>query len=302
MAASRWNDISNLFIYTRDFDLQSCATSAFLLTSALFNSSDSQALNPWPFLQDAIATLLLEGSLFSPSTTAPLVCKWAGDCASSCATVGSLDPLCCRRVGIAEAIGARAVMFSLLLAWSWRVALLGVLGVLCLCSAPDAADEFIDWASLLFWLSRWLARRIRLLPSMVLALDCRVIELKTEQSRDVVGCKGEETQASRITKSRFWQEERTTMSAQTWYQDNIRSMIRRPLQEIPKSCIRAKSTSALPTASPGFIFDIDGVLKIGPKVLSQGQQALRILSGENKQNRRFPFILVTNGGGITEEE
>ncbi|CAD6581249.1 MAG: hypothetical protein CYPHOPRED_001525 [Cyphobasidiales sp. Tagirdzhanova-0007] len=55
-------------------------------------------------------------------------------------------------------------------------------------------------------------------------------------------------------------------------------------------------------ASPGFVFDIDGVLKIGPKVLPQGQQALRLLSGDNKQNRRFPFILVTNGGGVTEEE
>lgn len=31
-------------------------------------------------------------------------------------------------------------------------------------------------------------------------------------------------------------------------------------------------------------------------------QALELLSGDNKQNRRFPFILCTNGGGITEEE
>lgn len=71
-----------------------------------------------------------------------------------------------------------------------------------------------------------------------------------------------------------------------------------------KASRRSRSTSAaddVPIA-PGFIFDIDGVLKVGEKVLPEGREALRILSGENKLSRRFPFILVTNGGGITEEE
>lgn len=31
-------------------------------------------------------------------------------------------------------------------------------------------------------------------------------------------------------------------------------------------------------------------------------QVLRLLAGDNKLGKKFPFILVTNGGGITEEE
>lgn len=46
-----------------------------------------------------------------------------------------------------------------------------------------------------------------------------------------------------------------------------------------------------------FAFDIDGVLLRGSKVLSQGTKALRLLN----QNR-IPWILLTNGGGVTEEE
>lgn len=65
---------------------------------------------------------------------------------------------------------------------------------------------------------------------------------------------------------------------------------------------------------PAFVFDIvglrpdapaqrsnspspqDGVLKQGEKVLPQARAALHILSGNNHLKKKYPFILVTNGG------
>lgn len=44
----------------------------------------------------------------------------------------------------------------------------------------------------------------------------------------------------------------------------------------------------------------DGVLKQGAHVLPQAKEALQILSGNNPLKRKFPFILVTNGGGTIE--
>lgn len=45
-----------------------------------------------------------------------------------------------------------------------------------------------------------------------------------------------------------------------------------------------------------FVFDIDGVLLRGKKPIPQAHEALTILNQE-----KVPFILLTNGGGVTEE-
>ncbi|KAJ1733269.1 hypothetical protein LPJ61_001651 [Coemansia biformis] len=47
-------------------------------------------------------------------------------------------------------------------------------------------------------------------------------------------------------------------------------------------------------------FDIDGVLVRGARTLDEGRRALRILGGDNRLGRRIPFVLLTNGGGVSE--
>ncbi|PIA15673.1 HAD-superfamily hydrolase, partial [Coemansia reversa NRRL 1564] len=47
-------------------------------------------------------------------------------------------------------------------------------------------------------------------------------------------------------------------------------------------------------------FDIDGVLVRGKHALDEGRRALRILNGDNALNKRIPFVLMTNGGGVSE--
>ncbi|KAK0195670.1 HAD-like domain-containing protein [Armillaria mellea] len=49
-----------------------------------------------------------------------------------------------------------------------------------------------------------------------------------------------------------------------------------------------------------FAFDIDGVLIRGPHELPSAHRALQILEGNNPFKRRIPFILLTNGGGVSE--
>ncbi|KAI0295868.1 HAD-like domain-containing protein [Multifurca ochricompacta] len=65
---------------------------------------------------------------------------------------------------------------------------------------------------------------------------------------------------------------------------------------------------ARPQANPnhllslGFAFDIDGVLLHGANVLPEAKRALSILEGNNSLNRKIPYILMTNGGGVSEED
>ncbi|EIW67341.1 hypothetical protein TREMEDRAFT_33906, partial [Tremella mesenterica DSM 1558] len=52
-----------------------------------------------------------------------------------------------------------------------------------------------------------------------------------------------------------------------------------------------------------FAFDIDGVLKQGEHVLPQARRILKLLSGQNDTlPKPVPFLLLTNGGGMTEAE
>ncbi|KAJ5895584.1 hypothetical protein N7495_007275 [Penicillium taxi] len=50
-----------------------------------------------------------------------------------------------------------------------------------------------------------------------------------------------------------------------------------------------------------FTFDIDGVLAHGNKAIEEAKTVLRILNGDNELGIQFPYILLTNGGGKTEE-
>ncbi|KAJ2506285.1 hypothetical protein IWW47_001655 [Coemansia sp. RSA 2052] len=48
--------------------------------------------------------------------------------------------------------------------------------------------------------------------------------------------------------------------------------------------------------------DIDGVLVRGKRALDEGRRALLLLSGHNRLRRRIPFVLLTNGGGVSEAD
>ncbi|KAG7449594.1 HAD-superfamily hydrolase [Guyanagaster necrorhizus] len=49
-----------------------------------------------------------------------------------------------------------------------------------------------------------------------------------------------------------------------------------------------------------FAFDIDGVLIRGPHALPPAHRALQMLQGNNPFKKKIPFILLTNGGGVSE--
>lgn len=51
-----------------------------------------------------------------------------------------------------------------------------------------------------------------------------------------------------------------------------------------------------------FAFDIDGVLIRGPHALPPAHRALQILEGNNPFKKKIPFILLTNGGGVSESD
>ncbi|THV06710.1 HAD hydrolase [Dendrothele bispora CBS 962.96] len=59
----------------------------------------------------------------------------------------------------------------------------------------------------------------------------------------------------------------------------------------------------VPTTRPplAFAFDIDGVLMTGPNAVPVANKALRILEGNNPFKTKIPYILLTNGGGSTEQ-
>ncbi|TFK74535.1 HAD-superfamily hydrolase [Pluteus cervinus] len=63
-----------------------------------------------------------------------------------------------------------------------------------------------------------------------------------------------------------------------------------------------RSSAAVPRKLPlAFALDIDGVLLRGPDVLPSAMSAIRILEGNNPYKTKIPYILLTNGGGMSEE-
>lgn len=53
-------------------------------------------------------------------------------------------------------------------------------------------------------------------------------------------------------------------------------------------------------SSLAFVFDIDGVLVRGKRALPAAKRALAILDGNNRFGIKIPYILLTNGGGVSE--
>ncbi|KAI0733118.1 HAD-like domain-containing protein [Fomitopsis betulina] len=51
-----------------------------------------------------------------------------------------------------------------------------------------------------------------------------------------------------------------------------------------------------------FAFDIDGVLVRGSEAIPAAKRALAILEGDNPTGNKIPYILLTNGGGTSEED
>ncbi|OMJ23276.1 putative CDP-alcohol phosphatidyltransferase class-I family protein [Smittium culicis] len=66
------------------------------------------------------------------------------------------------------------------------------------------------------------------------------------------------------------------------------------------SRIQVSKYSKILENRPAIVFDIDGVL--GDTVLEKGVKALKYLNGENPLNIKFPYIFMTNSGGLTEEQ
>ncbi|ETW80231.1 hypothetical protein HETIRDRAFT_65267, partial [Heterobasidion irregulare TC 32-1] len=63
-------------------------------------------------------------------------------------------------------------------------------------------------------------------------------------------------------------------------------------------------SDSIPSADPplAFTFDIDGVLLRGATVLPAARRALAMLEGKNPFAMKIPYILLTNGGGMLEED
>ncbi|KAI9933758.1 hypothetical protein ASPWEDRAFT_126392 [Aspergillus wentii DTO 134E9] len=73
-----------------------------------------------------------------------------------------------------------------------------------------------------------------------------------------------------------------------------REIIASQVQELAKDKVAAVKNMA-------FVFDIDGVFVYGSEAIEEGKAVLRMLNGDNELGIQFPYILLTNGGGKTEE-
>ncbi|CAG8454941.1 3087_t:CDS:10 [Ambispora leptoticha] len=54
------------------------------------------------------------------------------------------------------------------------------------------------------------------------------------------------------------------------------------------------------TCTYGICLDIDGVLIKGNQAIPRAKKALEFLSGENVLQKKIPFVVLSNGGGLTE--
>ncbi|TEB37474.1 HAD-superfamily hydrolase [Coprinellus micaceus] len=88
---------------------------------------------------------------------------------------------------------------------------------------------------------------------------------------------------------------------------NIRPFVPRgrpSIRSLPQNRSQLFRTDASKRKAPplAFVFDIDGVLIRGPHVLPEAKKALKMLEGDNPFRTTIPYILLTNGGGVGEEE
>jgi HAD superfamily hydrolase (TIGR01456 family) len=72
-----------------------------------------------------------------------------------------------------------------------------------------------------------------------------------------------------------------------------RDIIAAQLQDLAGEKVRAAKDMA-------FVFDIDGVLVHGDRLIPEGQRVLEILNGDNELGIKIPHIFLTNGSGKPE--
>ncbi|KXX79087.1 Cat eye syndrome critical region protein 5 [Madurella mycetomatis] len=74
-----------------------------------------------------------------------------------------------------------------------------------------------------------------------------------------------------------------------------------PTREILASQVQDAHTGKVKAAkNMAFVFDIDGVLVHGDRLIPEGKQVLEMLNGDNQLGIRIPHIFLTNGSGKPE--
>ncbi|KAK5109046.1 hypothetical protein LTR62_007594 [Meristemomyces frigidus] len=75
-----------------------------------------------------------------------------------------------------------------------------------------------------------------------------------------------------------------------------------PTREILASQVQDMAGEKVTAAKDmAFVFDIDGVLVHGDRLIPEGQRALEILNGDNELGIKVPHIFLTNGSGKPEQ-
>ncbi|KAK8192706.1 hypothetical protein M8818_007878 [Zalaria obscura] len=75
-----------------------------------------------------------------------------------------------------------------------------------------------------------------------------------------------------------------------------------PTRDILASQVQSFESEKVKKAkNMAFVFDIDGVLVHGDRLIPQGQRALEILNGDNELGIKIPHIFLTNGSGKPEQ-
>ncbi|KAF2016320.1 HAD-superfamily hydrolase [Aaosphaeria arxii CBS 175.79] len=73
-----------------------------------------------------------------------------------------------------------------------------------------------------------------------------------------------------------------------------RDILAAQVQDLAHETVRAAKDMA-------FVFDIDGVLVHGDRLIPEGKRVLEILNGDNQLGIKIPHIFLTNGSGKPEE-
>lgn len=75
-----------------------------------------------------------------------------------------------------------------------------------------------------------------------------------------------------------------------------------PTREILAGQVQDMSQQKVAAAKDmAFVFDIDGVLVHGDRLIPEGQRVLEILNGDNELGIKIPHIFLTNGSGKPEQ-
>ncbi|KAK2467848.1 hypothetical protein APHAL10511_000143 [Amanita phalloides] len=72
------------------------------------------------------------------------------------------------------------------------------------------------------------------------------------------------------------------------------------VRQYPGALRRFNHDRFAPKSPLAFVFDIDGVLIKGPNVLAAAKRVFAKLNGHNPYRLKIPYLLLTNGGGVSE--